>query len=139
MGPFLLMEVPMSKKKLKDRIAGIFLGFLSTIESFASIDPVKLFHRLLNREDPLSSLHFVNLLWGAGSFILFWVEHFLRIYRNLDYKFTAADYVFIAGMAGISSLSAFASNNNSHAPTDPPKPPPPTTTPPKVGPTGSSH
>ena len=74
-----------------------------------SSQPVKFFKDLSNSENPLSSHKWVNLVWGGGSFVCYWADHFIRLFKNKDYKFETLDYVFIAAMAGISTISAIAS------------------------------
>jgi hypothetical protein len=60
---------------------------------------------LINKDNPASAHSFVNLIWGLGSFFLYWVDHFAFDRGN----FTTNDYMFIAGMAGLTTLSAVAS------------------------------
>lgn len=77
-------------------------------------EPVKYFKDLSNSANPQSSHKWVNLLWGGGSFVCYWADHFIRLAKNKEYKFEILDYVFIAAMAGISSLTAILSKKASH-------------------------
>lgn len=43
---------------------------------------------------------------GAGSFVCFWVSHFIKLQADPKTSFTTIDYVFIATMAGLSTYSA---------------------------------
>jgi hypothetical protein len=60
---------------------------------------------LINKDNPESAHSFINLVWGLGSFFLYWFDHFAFDRGN----FTGNDYMFIAGMAGLTTLSAVAS------------------------------
>lgn len=57
---------------------------------------------LTNKQDSHSHHKAINLVWGVGSFICYWVNHFIFCKG----KFETIDYIFIAGMAGITTLSA---------------------------------
>ena len=46
----------------------------------------------------------INLFWGCGSFLLYWFDHFF--YQRI---FTNQDYIFIASMAGITTIAAIRS------------------------------
>jgi hypothetical protein len=59
---------------------------------------------LIDKKDPHSSHEAVNLTWGLGSFVFYWMDHFLA-----HRVFTNQDYVFIASMAGITALSSLSS------------------------------
>jgi hypothetical protein len=59
------------------------------------------FQKLANTKDPQSSHDAINLLWGIGAFFLYFLDHF--IYKRV---FNNNDFVFIASMAGISTLAA---------------------------------
>jgi len=63
------------------------------------------FKELINKDNPASVHSFVNLIWGFGSFFLYWFDHFAFDRGN----FTSNDYLFLAGMAGITTMSAVAS------------------------------
>ncbi len=59
------------------------------------------FQKLANTQDPQSSHDAINLLWGVGAFFLYFADHFYykRVFQNND-------FMFIASMAGISTLAA---------------------------------
>ena len=60
---------------------------------------------LINKDNPASAHSFINIVWGFGSFILYWIDHFLY-HKGV---FTTNDLTFIGGLAGITTLSAVAS------------------------------
>lgn len=60
---------------------------------------------LINKDNPASAHSFINVIWGLGSFFLYWFDHFAFDRGN----FTTNDYMFIASMAGLTTLSAVAS------------------------------
>jgi hypothetical protein len=87
----------------------------SMIEMFRrifSIAPIQYFKNLTNKEDPHSSHRFVNLLWGCGSFGMFWASYCYQLFRDVNYRLSLTDYLFIATMAGMSTLSAIAAKQS---------------------------
>lgn len=68
---------------------------------------------LINKNNPYSSHRAINLTWGIGSFILYWIDHFLKK-RN----FTNGDFLFIAGMAGVTTISAVLAKSQDSKLTD---------------------
>ena len=90
-------------------IVGFFSSLIAVGKRIIEIKPLQYFKDLSDSMNPLSSHNAINLLWGGGSFVFYWVDHFYRVTHKLDYQFTTTDYIFISAMAGISTLSALAS------------------------------
>lgn len=61
--------------------------------------------RLINVNDPYQVHNLTNLIWGIGSFLFYWLDHFMS--RR---QFTNDDYWFILGMCGLSAGLAVANN-----------------------------
>ena len=80
---------------------------------------VEFFKGLVNQQNPLSSHEAVNMVWGLGSFILYWLDHF--VYHRV---FSNQDFLFLATMSGITAIAAVTSSNNAGAPPVAPKVPP---------------
>jgi hypothetical protein len=71
------------------------------------------FQRLVNKLDDQSSHRAINVLWGCGSFFLYFFDHFF--YKR---TFTNQDFMFITGMAGITTLAAVSSKKLDPKPTE---------------------
>jgi len=62
---------------------------------------------LINKDNPASTHNFVSLVWGFGSFLFYWIDHF-AFHRKSG--FTNNEFWFIAGMAGVTTITAVANN-----------------------------
>jgi hypothetical protein len=82
-----------------------FHRLMSWIYRIMTLKPfTNYFRELADRTNPESSHRAINVTWGMGSFFLYWADHFY--YHRV---FTVQDYMFIAAMAGITTLAAVAS------------------------------
>ena len=106
------VNMPDIKPSYKDSWWWRLITLAPLLERFdKAIDFLK---ELTDKLDSHSSHRAINLTWGIGSFVCFWVNHF--IYNHG--KFATADYVFIATMAGITTMSAVLSKGFDPKPTE---------------------
>lgn len=95
-------------KNLWFSIIGFFSSVMNCGHRIISLEPVAYLKSLTNRNDPHSSHRAVNITWGLGSFIMFWGSYLFQLYRDINFRLGITDYLFIATMAGMSTLSAIA-------------------------------
>ena len=89
-----------------------------------TIKPLEFAQKLIDATNPMSTHNTINLIWGVGSFVGFWLDHFWRLHLKETVTFTWVDYAFIGGMAGISTFSAILNNKTGKlVEPQPPEPP----------------
>ena len=102
-------------------------SIINIFNRISKMSPVAYMKSLTDKSDVQSSHRFVNLLWGSGSFVFFWMGYFYKLYKIPAYKLDTIDYTFIATMAGISTYAAIVAkriDSNNPTPPTPPKPAP---------------
>jgi len=99
----------MTVKTLCSSVVGLLGAILDVFKKLVSLRPIEYFKGLTNKNNPHSSHRFVNLIWGCGSFFMFWAISFIQVTRDVAFRFGALEYTFIGAMAGISTISAIVS------------------------------